>query len=518
MSSSERSGVFDISDAEGVNDSERLLMTLCRKSFLSLWAHANLHTDQDMRDGKGSAKEFADVMVVFGDDIIIFSDKHITYQSDADTAVAWKRWYKRAVTNSAKQLYGAKSWLVRFPHRVFLDSKCLRPLPVQISDISKVCFHLVAVTRGSAEACAKNFSGSVGSHMIQTGLDHDAYAELPFTTGPLDPSKEFVHIFDEISLEVLMHEMSTVKDFIDYLATRKTFLLNPNTVVTSAGEEQLLASYLQHTDDNQHGFLPEMEDVPNHVSFDETLYPELLSRPEYREMHHQNKVSGFWDALIEKFIMVGDPTITDFGAEQANHETELALRLMASETRFMRRELSRHFLEMMKLAKAGEYVCRARTLTTQQAPDILYIFLACPKSAGQSGAKYRQYRSALLLSYAQCAKLRFPAAKTIIALGFDHPLKNYEGGSEDLCVFIRDEYTEEERVEVENLRATLGIYADSAVPTESTSYQFPGVGDRQPDADATVVFNQSLNKRPRPTAKKPKNKSQKQARRANRKK
>ncbi len=82
MSSSERPGVFDISDAEGVNDSERLLMRLCRKSFLSLWAHANLHTDQDMREGKGSAKEFADVMVVFGDDIVIFSDKHITYQSE----------------------------------------------------------------------------------------------------------------------------------------------------------------------------------------------------------------------------------------------------------------------------------------------------------------------------------------------------------------------------------------------------------------------------------------------------
>lgn len=69
MSSSAGSGVFDISDAEGVNESERLLMRLCRKSFLILWAHANLHTDQDMRDGKGSAKEFADVKLVFGHDI-----------------------------------------------------------------------------------------------------------------------------------------------------------------------------------------------------------------------------------------------------------------------------------------------------------------------------------------------------------------------------------------------------------------------------------------------------------------
>ncbi len=516
MSSSERSGVFDISDAEGVNESERLLMTLCRKSFLSLWAHANLHTDQDMRNGKGSAKEFADVMVMFGDDIVIFSDKHITYQSEADTAVTWRRWYKRAVTSSAKQLYGAKSWLERFPHRVFLDSKCTRPLPVQIPDISKVRFHLVAVTRGSAEACAKHFPGSVGSHMIQTGLDHNAYADLPFTTGPLNPSKEFVHVFDEISLEVLMHEMSTVKDFVDYLEARKAFLLNPNTAVTSAGEEQLIASYLMHTDENERSFLPGTETVPHYISFDETLYPELLSRSEYREMHAQNEISGFWDALIEKFIIVGDPTISDLGANQKNHETELALRLMASETRFMRRELSRHFFEMMKLAKSGQYVRRARTLTTRQAPDLLYIFLACPKLAGQSGAGYRQYRSRLLLSYAQCAKLKFTGAKTIIALGFDHPLKDYQGGSEDVCVYIHDGYSEEERAEVEKLRAELGIYADSTVPTESRSYQFPAVGDRQPDT--AVVAQQTLNKRKQLTVKKSKNKNQKQARRANRKK
>lgn len=40
-------------------------MRLCRKSFLSLWAHANLHTAQDMHNGKGCAKEFADVFVIF---------------------------------------------------------------------------------------------------------------------------------------------------------------------------------------------------------------------------------------------------------------------------------------------------------------------------------------------------------------------------------------------------------------------------------------------------------------------
>ena len=100
-------GHFDLSSADGVNESERLLMRLCRRSFLSLWAHANLHTAQDMRDGKGSGKEFADVLVVFGDDVIIFSDKHVEFQHSKQLELAWSRWFKRAIADSARQLYGA---------------------------------------------------------------------------------------------------------------------------------------------------------------------------------------------------------------------------------------------------------------------------------------------------------------------------------------------------------------------------------------------------------------------------
>lgn len=57
-------GVFDRSDADGVNESERLLARLCRNSFLSLWAYPNLHTNEGFRDGTGSAKEFTDVLLV----------------------------------------------------------------------------------------------------------------------------------------------------------------------------------------------------------------------------------------------------------------------------------------------------------------------------------------------------------------------------------------------------------------------------------------------------------------------
>jgi hypothetical protein len=58
-------GVFDIPPpGGGLNDSERLLVRLCRQSFLSLWAIANLHTDEGFNNGRGSAKEFTDALLL----------------------------------------------------------------------------------------------------------------------------------------------------------------------------------------------------------------------------------------------------------------------------------------------------------------------------------------------------------------------------------------------------------------------------------------------------------------------
>lgn len=310
MSEPEYKGVFDISDAEGVNNSERLLLRLCRKSFLSLWSHANLHTDQDMRQGKGSAKEFADVLVIFGDDVVIFSDKHIDFQSEKNLSVAWARWYRRAILSSAKQLHGAMGWLQRFPNRIFLDSQCTRSLPVQIPPPEKAHIHLVAVTRGSFDACAQHFPGSLGTHQIRTDVEGSAHEKTPFTVGLLGRHNKFIHVFDEYSLEVVMDEMDTITDFITYLGARENLLSDPQTVVAAAGEEQLIAAYITYGSENGHTFFPaSSSEKPDYVWFDESHYSGLRMRPEYAERRRANEISHVWDDIIERFIRIGDPSL-----------------------------------------------------------------------------------------------------------------------------------------------------------------------------------------------------------------
>lgn len=159
-------GIFDLPDSQGLNPSERILARLCRKSFLSLWAYPNLHTDEGKRnDVVTSSKEFTDLLVVFGNDVILFSDKHVAYDEGKPVEVAWRRWFKRAVRRSAHQLFGALNWLQRFPDRLFLDANCSRRIPIEIPGPSHARYHLVAATRGTFDACSRYYRGSPGGYL-----------------------------------------------------------------------------------------------------------------------------------------------------------------------------------------------------------------------------------------------------------------------------------------------------------------------------------------------------------------
>ena len=107
----------------GINDSERYLATLSEKTFLSLWCYPNVYTDEGYSKSK-NGKELCDLLVVFENKIIIFSDKNIVFNQEKDIKVAWKRWFKKSVLESASQLFGAESWIKNHSDRIFLDKKC----------------------------------------------------------------------------------------------------------------------------------------------------------------------------------------------------------------------------------------------------------------------------------------------------------------------------------------------------------------------------------------------------------
>ena len=468
--------MFDLSESEGVNDSERILTQLCRKSFLRLWSQTNVFTNEGFKNGRGGTKELCDALVVFGKDVIIFSDKHVVFQTDNDLEVAWPRWYRRAVRDSCRQLQGAKSWLQRFPARAFQDPKCTRPLPVPVPIGSDTRFHLVAVTRGSREAAlSHNHEEGLGSFGLSSSIEGDAHLGTPFVIGLPDPEKHFVHVFDEVTIELLLSELDTAADFLDYLRKREALLGRRGTHVMAYGEEELMAAYLRNmnADGTEHVFInvhPE-EGVPDLIMFDLGHFRALADDPGYRRKKQADQISYEWDSLIDRFLRYGDTGVQGLFAGQKAAESEEGLRLMAAETRYRRRQLAQSFIGALRRAEPGKRL--GRLVYSGVANETVFVFVIAAKKANESYDEYRQYRIGLLHAYVQTAKLKAALGTTFVGLAFDNQHKDYPGGSEDLFVLSKDDWTEQELVELEAKRQEFRLWGEAMEMSRFRQDEFP---------------------------------------------
>ena len=143
----------------GMTPSEQYLGRLCHRSFLSLWSYPNLFNDRGIVDGRGEGKELCDLLVVFGNDIIIFSDKSCEFKDSGKLATDWNRWYRRAIEKSTKQIYGAERWIRDFPDRIFLDKSCTEPFPITLPHKDQMRVHRIAVALGAKEHCQSFYGG-----------------------------------------------------------------------------------------------------------------------------------------------------------------------------------------------------------------------------------------------------------------------------------------------------------------------------------------------------------------------
>lgn len=470
------STIFDLAGSDGINDSERALTRLCHRSFLRLWSQTNVFTDEGFKDGNGPTKELCDALVVFGDDVLVFSDKHIAFQADRHINVAWPRWYKRAIRDSCKQLQGARSWLQRFPDRAFQDPKCTRPLPVPVPSGASIRFHLVAVTRGTREAALANNGGDgLGSLTLSSCVEGDTHFETPFVVGLPEPEKHFVHVFDEVSIELLLNELDTIADFLDYLKKREILLGRRGSHVIALGEEELMASYLRNmnADNTEHVFVdfsPE-EGMPDLILFDQGHFQALKDDPGYRRKKEADRISYEWDALIDRFIRYGDLGIHSRYAEQKDVDAEQGLRLMAAETRFRRRQLAESFIGALLRAKNGSRL--GRLVYDEDTNETVYIFVVAAKKAEESYEEYRQYRIDLLHAYVRTAKLKAPLGTIFVGIAFDNQYKDYPGGSEDLFVLIKPDWSDDELADLEAQRREFSLWGDAVESSRLTQDEFP---------------------------------------------
>lgn len=453
--------------SEGVTNSERYLGILCKRTFLSLWSFPGVYRDQGQRAGNGDGKEVCDLLVVFEDHIIIFSDKDCHFPDTGDLALDWARWYKRAVRKSAEQLWGAERWIRTFPQRLFLDRKCSSPLPIILPDTSNAIFHRVLVAHDASRRCRRDLGGS-GSLMLDNRLIGDAHLSRPYTVGRVDRDKGFVHVFDDTTLEIVMNQLDTISDFTHYLSKKERFLSSTQTVA-AAGEEELLALYLHDLNrEGEHDFA--VKRTYDLLSIGEGFWEEFLKSPERVAQIKSNRVSYAWDKIIERFVLHAMTGTQYFTSGRPLQEQEKMFRFLARESRTRRRALAISLLEILERSIHSKSIWEARVVQSSGAGDPLYVFLALKRKPGVSDEEYRRVRAGLLSDYCHVAKHEHPTAIHIIGIATEDG--NPQPRSEDLVYLDCSQWSEESERNALETQQRLGILK-RVKSAASREYEYP---------------------------------------------
>jgi hypothetical protein len=410
-----------LQEACGTTPTESELLSLARDSILSLWSFPNVYTDEGRRTNCSDGKELCDLLVIFGDDVLLFSDKNCAFPSTDDLNLAWNRWYRRAIEKSAKQLAGAEAWIRRFPDRVFLDAKCSREIPVPIPPAERRRVHLIAVAHGSQTRAAQYWDsiepGSSSSLIIDTQAVGRMHENKPFSVGwPLE-SKRFIHVLDGATLSLVLRELDTVSDFISYLSKKQDLFEKSGCDFLILGEEELLAAYLTNIDPASNEQRFESFEPGTLVVLGEGYWKKLNASARYRSRARANEISYIWDDLIEyqaSHVIHGS---SELMMSTETHGTEEdVLRVMASESRLARRLLG----ESIHLArtKASKKI-RVTRCVASGVKKRVYAMVALPYLSEQTHADYREYRQYFLHVYCQGALLQFPGADEVLGIAFE---------------------------------------------------------------------------------------------------
>jgi hypothetical protein len=395
-----------------MNKAEEFVFHVCKETFLSLWSYANPL-------GK-SGKELCDILIVCEPDIVIFSAKEIKLTESGDTKTEWKRWNRRAIEESAKQAYGAERWLKKATQVIKNDGSSGLSLLAE----RERRYHRVVVALGGKD-------------------------KVPMVYGDL--GKGFVHVLDEISFSIILQELDTISDFINYLSAKEHFYMSGKETPFLAGEENLLALYL-HSGEK----LPENYDV---VQIEGELWDSFKKKPEYLRKKEEDRIGYVWDDIIEdiaKDVLKGN---LEFSSSP--DDGEIILRTMAREDRFSRRILGKSFAEFIMLSSQNKV--RARMLRSPSS--IIYVLLALPHTIE------RKYRRAELGTRCFIARGLNSDCQTIIGIATEQS-KPGVGHSFDLYYLYLPEWKEEHRRRMEEIQKESGFFT-KPVSTVSHEDEYP---------------------------------------------
>jgi len=414
---------MDINKADGFTQTEKILSKICDRTFLKIWNYTNPYNKNH--------KEFCDVIAVFENHIFIFFDRNkiFDFTSDDDFVIKWDRWYRDVIESQIKTCYGAERY-IKTGDKLYLDSNLSKELPIMY-DLDKLKVHKIIVAHGARDACLKfskeNINGSLGIHYSKLANDF----KLPFFVNL--ESKNPIHVLDSHNLEIILSELDTFHDFVNYV-TEKERAIENNIFISYCGEEDLLAYYLMNFDEKEKKHYIGRKDCVG-LTIAEGTWNEFINSPAYRVKQECNKISYFWDELINEFCnnalkgkLSGDANI--FKGNSGVYE-------MAKEPRFYRRALSENMIDAINnFPDNGLPIGRLLRAMDSFFKNVKYVFLQYKidfkdkEYNEQEAIKMRQY---FLEIACGATKLQFPELEKVIGIGM-FPPKYYLRTTKDVLL------------------------------------------------------------------------------------
>jgi len=330
--------------------SEKYVAELCEKSFLPFWSFPN-------PIGK-KGKELCDVLVVCGNTIIIISVKDISISNSKDEMVAYDRWVKKSIYDSATQIYGAEKYLNSVDCILLKDRKTKIDLPFQQERV----IHRIAIAFGGRK-------------------------DYPMPTGDL--GKGFVHVFDKDSTFTVLNELDTIIDFSNYLGAKEKFI-SKKVIITST-ESDFLSFYLQTGLD--------FESCPDVISIEQGSWKKYVETDEYAKWQEDIAPSYIWDFMIDQLYEnhVKNKEIN------SRKDIERAIRLVNTEPRMHRIVLG----EMLE--EAINKKIKARMLLPLEGAKHTYVFMPLTDKNWKEKEKELEYRCVV-------ARKEIPTVETVIGV------------------------------------------------------------------------------------------------------
>lgn len=381
--------------------SEKYVFTICRKSFLSLWSY--------LRPKGKKGNELCDILVVCEPHIIIISVKDCKMKDTGNFKTDWERWHRASVEESISQLFGAERWIEQNPK-------------------------VIKKNGGDGLDFPEIFTRKIHRIVIAFGGIGVAPFKYP------DPEQKFVHVFDEKSFTMIINELDTITDLIQYLDVKETFYKRGAETIYHGGEEDLLGFYLLNNKT-----LPEKADS---LILTDDLWSGYNEEKKKVGLDKQLEQSRFWDGIIEDFsqhYFKGDLEVGN-----SLSEVENVLRIMAKEDRSARISLSEGMIGFIeKVNQKNVQGSNARVLFSPSG--VGYILLICAR------AITREERRVELLG--RCYVMRDIKNDITTFIGIaTESFEPGEGSSMDAVLFLKPDWSDVDHNRAIELRKKLGYF------------------------------------------------------------